>query len=149
MQIGGRVTGISPSPRGVSWAVHAGRASSRREGESRAFGLGRCLGGTGEEHGRRVAALANMFGRTQRAGGRCRRIFIPMSFLQRRLAVDKVGYRLLHGSILPTRQDGLRRRCRGGKQKGAWRPYNIYGLASKRWLINLDNQFRSSMRTAA
>ena len=25
--------------------------------------------------------------------------------------------------------------------------YSFYGKASKRWLINLDNQFRSSMRT--
>ena len=61
--------------------------------------------------------------------------------------MDKGGYRVLHGRILSARQDGLLRRCRGGKQKGARRPHSFYRKASKRWLMNLDNQFRSSMRT--
>ena len=32
MEIGARVAGISPAPGGVSWAVHAGRTPSWREG---------------------------------------------------------------------------------------------------------------------
>ena len=45
------------------------------------------------------------------------------------------------------RSDGLLRRFGGGKQKRLAAPYSFCRKVSKRWLKNLDNPFRNSMRT--
>ena len=67
----------------------------------------------------------------------------------KKAATGKGEFRVPHDRSVPARPYAWLERYGGGKRKGAWRPFTYYRKAAKRWLMNLDNQFRRSTRKGA